>query len=57
MTAYGLPIQVYFFSRVKAWRDYDRIQSDIFDHLLAMVPRFDLRLYQYDGCSRRGDAP
>jgi small-conductance mechanosensitive channel len=57
MTAYGLPIQVYFFSRIKAWRDYDRFQSDIFDHLLAMVPRFDLRLYQYDGCARRGDAP
>jgi small-conductance mechanosensitive channel len=53
MTAYGLPIQVYFFSRIKTWREYDRIQSDIFDHLLAIVTRFDLSLYQYDACIRR----
>lgn len=55
MTAYGVPIQVYFFSRQKAWREFERIQSDIFDHLLAMVPRFDLRLYQYDWCFRGGE--
>ena len=36
-TMYGVPIQVYFFSRNKVWKEYERIQSDIFDHLLAMV--------------------
>lgn len=46
-TMYGLPIQVYFYSRNKVWKEYECIQSDIFDHLLAMVPKFDLKLYQY----------
>lgn len=46
-TEYGVPIQVYFFSRNKVWKEYERIQSDIFDHLLAMVPRFGLKVYQY----------
>ncbi len=48
LTTYGLPIMVYFFSSNKAWRDYEIIQSDIFDHLLAMVPQFDLKIYQYN---------
>ena len=46
-TEYGVPIQVYFFSRNKVWKEYERIQSDIFDHLLVMVQKFDLKLYQY----------
>ena len=46
-TTYGVPIQVYFFSRNKVWREYERIQSDIFDHLLAIVGKFVLKLYQY----------
>lgn len=46
-TEYGVPIQIYFFSRNKVWVEYERIQSDIFDHLLAMVPKFDLKVYQY----------
>ncbi len=47
VTTYGVPIQVYFFSRDKVWREYEIIQSDIFDHLLAVVPKFGLKLYQY----------
>lgn len=46
-TTYGVPVQVYFFSRNKVWKEYKRIQSDIFDHLLVMVGKFDLKLYQY----------
>ena len=46
-TEYGVPIQVYFFSRNKICKEYERIQSDIFDHLLAMVPKFELKVYQY----------
>lgn len=46
-TEYGVPVQVYFFSRNKVWKEYERIQSDIFDHLLAMVPKFGLKVYQY----------
>lgn len=47
MDELGLPIMVYFFSRNKAWKEFEIIQSDIFDHLMAMVPSFDLKLYQY----------
>ena len=45
-TAYGLPIQVYFFTRDKAWAVYEKKQSDIFDHLMTVVPDFGLRIYQ-----------
>lgn len=46
-TEYGVPIQIYFFSRNKIWKEYERIQSDIFDHLLATVPKLGLKVYQY----------
>ena len=46
-TEYGVPIQIYFFSRNKIWKEYERIQSDIFDHFFAMVPKFELKVYQY----------
>ena len=45
-TAYGLPIEVYFFTKEKTWAAYERQQSDIFDHLLTIVPEFGLKLYQ-----------
>ncbi len=45
-TAYGLPIEVYFFTKEKAWAVYEKQQSDIFDHLMTMAPYFGLRLYQ-----------
>ena len=45
-TEFGLPIEVYCFSRNKAWVRYEALQSDIFDHLLAVVSKFDLRVYQ-----------
>lgn len=46
-TEYGVPIQIYFFSRNKVWKEYERIQSDIFDHFFAMIPTFGLKVYQY----------
>lgn len=45
-TQFGVPIEVYFFLSDKVWAEYETIQSDIFDHLLAMAPVFGLRLYQ-----------
>lgn len=45
-TENGLPIEVYVFSRDKVWANYEAIQADIFDHILAVVPEFDLRVYQ-----------
>lgn len=46
-TEYGVPIQIYFFSRNKIRKEYERIQSDIFDHFFAMIPKFELKVYQY----------
>ena len=46
-TEYGVPIQIYFFSRNKVWKEYERIQSEIFDHFFVMVPKFQLKVYQY----------
>jgi miniconductance mechanosensitive channel len=45
-TQYGLPIEIYVFSKDKVWANYEAIQADIFDHILAVVPEFDLRVYQ-----------
>ena len=45
-TQFGVPIEVYFFLTDKVWAEYETIQSDIFDHLLAMASVFGLRLYQ-----------
>lgn len=42
----GLPIQVYVFSKIKAWVDYEGVQADIFDHLLAILPEFELSIFQ-----------
>ena len=43
---YGLPIEVYFFLTDKVWNEFETIQSDIFDHFVAMAPMFGLKLYQ-----------
>ncbi|MEL7536760.1 MAG: mechanosensitive ion channel family protein [Pseudomonadota bacterium] len=45
-TAEGVPIEIYCFTRTTAWGAYEAIQADIFDHLLAILPRFGLRAYQ-----------
>ena len=45
-TEHGLPIEVYVFSNTTAWNDYEAIQADIFDHILAIIPEFDLRIFQ-----------
>ena len=43
---FGVPVEVYFFLTDKVWNEFETIQSDIFDHLLAMAPKFGLNLYQ-----------
>ena len=42
----GLPIEIYCFTDTTDWNTYERIQSDIFDHLIAIVPEFRLSLFQ-----------
>ena len=43
----GLPIEIYVFATTIKWVEYEGIQSDIFDHVLAVIPEFDLKIYQY----------
>jgi miniconductance mechanosensitive channel len=43
----GLPIQIYCFTATTKWAEYEGIQSDIFDHFLAIVPEFGLRVFQH----------
>ena len=45
-TENGLPIEIYVFCKDKVWANYEAIQSDIFDHILAIVPEFDLKVFQ-----------
>ena len=45
----GLPIEIYCFTHTVQWAEYESIQSDIFDHLLAVVPEFGLRVFQQPG--------
>jgi miniconductance mechanosensitive channel len=42
----GLPIEMYCFTNTTDWNEYESIQSDIFDHILAIVPEFGLRVFQ-----------
>ncbi len=44
--AEGLPMQIYCFTNTTAWAEYEGIQGDIFDHLIAIVPEFGLRVFQ-----------
>ena len=45
-TELGIPLEIYCFSSDKNWANYEGIQSDIFDHFLAILPAFKLRAYQ-----------
>jgi len=46
-TEVGLPLELYFFSNDQNWVNYEAIQADIFDHLYAAAPLFDLRVFQH----------
>lgn len=48
-TAEGLPFEVYLFANDTNWVNYEGIQADIFDHLLAVIHEFDLRVFQNPG--------
>jgi miniconductance mechanosensitive channel len=42
----GLPIEIYVFCSDQAWANYEAIQADILDHILAVIPEFGLRVFQ-----------
>lgn len=45
-TETGIPMELYFFTNTVVWVDYEGIQSDVFDHVLAVIREFDLRVFQ-----------
>lgn len=45
-TTYGLPIEIYAFTNTTSWNAYEDIQSDIFDHIIAVLPAFSLRVHE-----------
>jgi len=45
-TEAGIPIEIYVFSKEKQMNEYEGIQADIFDHILAVIPEFELRVFQ-----------
>jgi miniconductance mechanosensitive channel len=45
-TESGVPIEIYVFSNDQNWGNYENIQGDIFDHFLAVIPEFDLKVFQ-----------
>lgn len=45
-TETGLPLEIYVFSKDQAWANYEGIQADIFDHILAIMPEFGLKVFQ-----------
>ncbi|MEA2101889.1 MAG: mechanosensitive ion channel [Thermodesulfobacteriota bacterium] len=46
LTERGLPLEIYCFSNDQVWTNYEEIQANIFDHILAIIPEFDLRVFQ-----------
>lgn len=45
-TAQGMPIELYFFSADTGWLNYERLQAEVFDHVIAMLHIFDLKIFQ-----------
>ena len=45
-TPQGLPLEIYCFTASTEWGRYEAIQADVFDHLLAILPEFGLRVFQ-----------
>jgi miniconductance mechanosensitive channel len=43
----GIPMEIYVFSKIQEWDKYENLQADIFDHILAVIPEFDLSVFQY----------
>ena len=43
---WGIPLEIYVFANDQRWANYEAIQADIFDHLLAVIPEFGLKVFQ-----------
>jgi len=56
-TEKGIPIELYVFTNTTEWVAYEEIQVSIFDHVLAVIPEFDLRVFQYPSSNSNYFAP
>ncbi len=56
-TEKGIPIELYVFTTTTEWVAYEEIQVSIFDHVLAVIPEFDLRVFQYPSSNSHALAP
>lgn len=54
-TSQGLPIEIYAFSSDKRWANYEYIMADIFDHVIAAVPYFDLEIFEFPSGQKSSD--
>ncbi len=45
-TQWGLPVQLYFFTRTTVWKEFEHVQADVMDYVYALVNEFGLRVYQ-----------
>ncbi|MCA1751535.1 MAG: mechanosensitive ion channel [Flavobacteriales bacterium] len=45
-TEHGVPLEIYCFSALKAWVEYESVQSDLFDHILAVAGYFDIDIFE-----------
>ena len=45
-TSVGLPMEIYAFTTTTVWSEYENIQADIFDHVLAILPEFNLQVHE-----------
>ena len=45
-TEIGIPLEIYCFSALQGWVDYERVQSDLFDHIMAAARHFDLEIFE-----------
>lgn len=43
----GMPIEIYCFSAKQEWLAYEKVQADIFDHVMAVIPQFNLKVFEY----------
>jgi len=55
-TPNGLPIEILVFSSEKEWVLYEQVQADIIDHMIAVLPYFDLRVFQFPGSYNTGQS-
>lgn len=46
-TATGIPVEIYCFSAKQEWVAYEKVQADVFDHIYAIIPHFNLKVFQY----------